>query len=161
MKKLLVLTILIPTLCFSQSAVESGFIDSLVEASFDKFPQARIAIAVIQQGKVTHLKGYGITSAKTKGKVDENTLFGIASNSKAFTAVALAILVDQGKLAWNDRVIAHIPEFKMYDAYVTENFTILDLLTHRSGLGLGAGDLMFFPGGADFTIEDVLRSFQF
>lgn len=161
MKNLLLLLLLIPTLCFSQAAAESGFIDSLVEASFDKFPQAGIAIAVIQQGEVTHLKGYGITSAKTKGKVDENTLFGIASNSKAFTAVALAILVDQGKLSWNDRVIAHIPEFKMYDAYVTEHFTILDLLTHRSGLGLGAGDLMFFPGGADFTIEDVLRSFQF
>ena len=93
--------------------------------------------------------------------MDENTLFGIASNSKAFTATALGILVDQGKLSWSDRVIDYIPEFKMYDPYVTQNFTIGDLLTHRSGLGLGAGDLMFFPGGSKFTIDDILRSFQF
>jgi CubicO group peptidase (beta-lactamase class C family) len=161
MKKLILLILLIPSLCFSQSVIESGFIDSLINASMDRFPQAGIAVAVIEQGNVKHLKGYGITSVKTKNKVDEHTLFCIASNSKAFTTTTLGILVDQGKLSWNDRVITHIPEFKMYDSYVTENFTILDLLTHRSGLGLGAGDLMFYPDGSNFTIEDVLRSFQF
>ena len=126
----------------------------------EKFPQAGIGIGVIENGKVTHLKGYGITSTKTGDNVDENTLFAIASNSKAFTTTALGILVDQGKLNWNDRVINYIPEFKMYDSYVTQNFTIVDLLTHRSGLGLGAGDLMFFPGGSNFTIDDVIASFQ-
>jgi len=73
----------------------------------------------------------------------------------------LALLVEEGKLAWTDRVIDHIPEFKMYNAYVTENFNIEDLLTHRSGLGLGIGDLMFFPDGSDFTIDDLLASFQY
>jgi CubicO group peptidase (beta-lactamase class C family) len=127
----------------------------------EKFPQAGIAIGVIEQGKVTHLKGYGVKSIENKKKVDENTLFAIASNSKAFTATALGILADQGKLSWNDRVVTYIPEFKMYDTYVTNNFTIIDLLTHRSGLGMGAGDLIFFPDGSEFTFSDLIESFQY
>ena len=71
------------------------------------------------------------------------------------------MLVDEGKLDWNDKVVDHLPEFKMYEPYVTENFNILDLLTHRSGLDLGAGDLMFFPDGADFKAIDVMKSFQY
>src|SRR6185436_10432292 len=106
-------------------------------------------------------KGYGVTSVQTKEKVDENTLFAIASNSKAFTTTALAMLVDEGKLKWQDKVVDHIPEFKMYDPYVTANFNIQDLLTHRSGLGLGAGDLMFFPDGSDHGINDIVSSFQY
>jgi CubicO group peptidase (beta-lactamase class C family) len=73
----------------------------------------------------------------------------------------LALLVEDGKIKWTDKVVDHIPEFKMYNAYVTENFNIQDLLTHRSGLGLGVGDLMFFPDGSDFTIDDLLSSFQY
>jgi CubicO group peptidase (beta-lactamase class C family) len=118
-------------------------------------------IAIVQDGKVIHSKGYGVTSVKTKDKVNENTRFAIASNSKAFTSAALAILVDEGKLKWSDKVVDHLAGFKMYDTYVTANFTIVDLLTHRSGLGLGAGDLMFFPDGGDFRMEDILQSFQY
>lgn len=146
---------------FAQTKVTSAFIDSIVQESMSTFPQAGIGVAVIQDGEVTHLKGYGIRSAETGEPVDENTLFAIASNSKAFTTTALAMLVDQGKLSWEDKVIDHIPEFRMYAPYVTANFTIVDLLTHRSGLGLGAGDLMFYPPGADFTVEDVIKSFQY
>lgn len=161
MNKIIFLLLVTPLLSFSQNKVSSAFIDSIVEVSMRKFPQAGIAIGVIQNGEVTHVKGYGIASANSKTLVDENTLFGIASNSKAFTATSLGILVDQGKIGWNDKVIDHIPEFKMYAPYVTANFTILDLLTHRSGLGLGAGDLMLFPDGSDFTIDDVIASFQY
>lgn len=93
--------------------------------------------------------------------MNEHTQFAIASNTKAFTTAALAILVEQGKIYWQDKVIDHIPEFKMYTSYVTENFNIEDLLTHRSGLGLGAGDLMFIPDGTNFTIEDILTAFQY
>lgn len=124
-------------------------------------PTAGVAVAVIKDNKIIHSKGYGVTSSKTQEKVNENTLFAIASNSKAFTTAALAMLVDEGKLNWLDKVVDYIPEFKMYDSYVTENFNIQDLLTHRSGLGLGAGDLMFFPDGSDFGIKDVLNSFQY
>jgi CubicO group peptidase (beta-lactamase class C family) len=135
-------------------------VDALAKECLQRFEVAGIAVGIVKDGKIIHTKGYGVKSVDTKEPVDENTNFGIASNSKAFTTAALSILVDEGKISWQDKVIDHIPEFKMYNAYITENFMIEDLLTHRSGLGLGIGDLMFFPDGADFTIDDVLSSFQ-
>lgn len=154
------LCLLIHQEAFSQ-AYSSSQIDSIVKKAMSINPTAGVAVVVIKDNKVIHSKGYGVTSSITKEKVNENTLFAIASNSKAFTTAALAMLVDQGKLNWLDKVVDYIPEFKMYDSYVTQNFNIQDLLTHRSGLGLGAGDLMFFPDGSDFDIKDVLNSFQY
>ena len=136
-------------------------IDSLVENALLKFKVAGASVAIVKDGKVIHQKGYGLASVTTKEKVNEYTNFQIASNTKAFTTAALSILEDEGKLKWTDKVKDHLPEFKMYNDYVTENFNIQDLLTHRSGLGLGAGDLMFFPDGSDFTMKDVLTSFQY
>ena len=135
-------------------------IDSLVALAQEHFTVAGFAIGVVKDGRVVHAKGYGVRSVTTGEPVDEHTNFAIASNSKAFTTTALALLVEEGRLSWDDPVRKHIPEFKMYDPYVTEHFTIRDLLTHRSGLGLGVGDLMFFPDGGDFTIDDLLASFQ-
>ena len=143
------------------SQVTSRDIDDIVVRAMDNFTVAGAAVAVVKDGKIVHQKGYGIQSIATKKKVTENTNFGIASNSKAFTTACLAILVEEGKMAWTDKVIHYIPEFKMYNDYVTQNFNIQDLLTHRSGLGLGIGDLMFFPDGSDFTIDDILGSFQY
>jgi len=145
---------------FSQQ-LSSSQIDTLVERTMRAFDVPGIAVAVIKDGKVIHSKGYGVRSLNTKEKVDENTLFGIASNSKAFTAAALGILIDEGKLKWDDKVRDYIPEFKLYSPYVTEEFTIRDLLTHRSGMGLGAGDLMFFPDSSDFTLKDILYNLRF
>lgn len=125
-----------------------------------KFKVAGASIAIVKDGKVIHSKGYGVADFNTQKPVNENTNFQIASNTKAFTTTALAILEEEGKLKWTDKVKDHIPEFKMYNDYVTQNFNIQDLLTHRSGLGLGVGDLMFFPDGSDFTISDVVTSFQ-
>jgi len=165
MKKTIFLLITILYLLIEQplfiQAYSSAQIDSIVEKAMSIGPNAGIAVAVVKDNKIVHLKGYGVTSTNSKEAVNENTLFAIASNSKAFTTAALAMLVDQGKLNWLDKVVDYIPEFKMYDSYVTENFNIQDLLTHRSGLGLGAGDLLFFPDGSDFNIKDVLNSFQY
>ncbi|MEG0927500.1 serine hydrolase [Chryseobacterium sp.] len=136
-------------------------VDALVNNAIEKFHVAGAAVAIVKDGKVIHKKGYGVKSIDTKSLIDEHTNFEIASNSKAFTTAALSILVDEGKLSWDDNVKKYIPEFKMYNDYVTENFTIEDLLCHRSGLGLGAGDLMMFPDGTDFTIKDVITSFQY
>lgn len=136
-------------------------IDSVVELTLKTFDVPGIAVAVVKDGKIIHAKGYGVRSLKTKEKVTENTLFGIASNSKAFTAAALGILQDEGKLTYDSKVRDFIPEFKMYDPYVTESFTIRDLLTHRSGLGLGAGDLMFWPDSSNFTKTDIIHNLQF
>src|SRR5450755_2084859 len=141
--------------------LSSKDIDNLVERSRKAFDVPGIAVAVIKDGQVIHSKGYGVRSLNSMQKMDENTLFGIASNSKAFTAAALGILVDEGKIKWDDKVRDYVPEFKLYSPYVSEEFTIRDLLTHRSGLGLGAGDLMFFPDSSDFVLKDIIYNLRF
>ena len=110
------------------SQISSPEIDKLVENALLKFNVAGTSVAIVKDDKIVHKKGYGVKSLETKLPVDENTNFGIASNSKAFTAVALALLVEDGKIKWEDKVIQHIPEFKMYNDYVTQNFNIQDLL---------------------------------
>ncbi|MEN8185976.1 MAG: serine hydrolase [Bacteroidota bacterium] len=152
-------TLLLNSTIFAQ--ISSNEVDRLVEDAMAKFNVVGVAVGIVKDGKIIHTKGYGVKSIDTNEKVNEHTNFAIASNSKAFTTTALALLVEEDKLSWQDKVKDHIPEFKMYNAYVTENFNIQDLLTHRSGLGLGVGDLMFFPDGADFTIKDVLSGFQY
>jgi len=90
-------------------------------------------------------KGYGVRKMGESARVDENTLFGIGSNTKAFTTAALATLLDEGKISWDDKVYERLRGFEMYDPYVSHEMTIGDLLTHRSGMGLGEGDLLFWP----------------
>ena len=141
--------------------LSSANIDTLINQAIREFKVAGVAIAIVKDGKIIHEKGYGLRSISSREPVDEHTNFQIASNSKAFTTAALSILIDEGKLSWKDKVRTYIPEFKMYNDYVTENFLVEDLLCHRSGLSLGAGDLMEFPDGSDFTIKDVLTNFQF
>jgi CubicO group peptidase (beta-lactamase class C family) len=162
MKKLISLALLM--LIFSAVRAQpltTKDIDKLVETTMTAFDVPGIAVAVIRDDKVIHMKGYGVRSIATGEKTDENTLFAIASNSKAFTAAALAILTDEGKLSWETRVIDIIPEFRLYNSYVTEDFNIKDLLTHRSGLGLGAGDLMLWPDSSSFTREDIIHNLRF
>ncbi|MGM0634557.1 MAG: serine hydrolase [Bacteroidota bacterium] len=162
LKSLLLLFLL---LSFSKNPVfsqtTSSQIDSIVDRAMHTFNVAGSAVAVVKDGKIIHQKGYGIQSIKTNKKASKKSIFGIGSNSKAFTTAALAILAEEGKLKWNDKVVQHIPEFKMYNDYVTNHFNIKDLVTHRSGLGLGAGDLMIFPDGTDFTIDDIITNFQY
>jgi CubicO group peptidase (beta-lactamase class C family) len=157
-----IITILIVVVVsqLSHAQIQSSHLDSLVNQALTTFKVAGAAVAIVKDGKIIHEKGYGVQSVETKAPVTPQTNFEIASNSKAFTSAALAILVDEGKLKWTDKVVQHIPEFKMYDAYTTANFTIADLLSHRSGMGLGAGDLMWWPNGSDFTINDMLSAFQ-
>lgn len=136
-------------------------IDSIANATLKAFEVPGIAVGIVKDGKLVHAKGYGVRSLKNNLPVDENTLFGIASNSKAFTAFALGMLVDEGKLNWDDKVTDIIPEFKLYDPYVTNSFTVRDLLSHRSGLGLGAGDLMFFPDENSFTRKEIIHNLRY
>ena len=153
------ITLIATTISFAQ--ITAPEVDLLVNRTLTAFNVPGIAVAIIKDGKVVLAKGYGVKSIATQEKVDANTLFGIASNSKAFTSAALAILVDEGKIKWDDKVITYLPNFKMYNDYVTQEFTIRDLLTHRSGLGLGAGDLMIWPDGSDFTAQDIIVNLQY
>jgi len=161
MKKLLFSAIALFATSFAIAQITEPQLDQLVEKTLTTFNVPGIAVAIIKDGKIVISKGYGVSNIKTKQKVDGNTLFGIASNSKAFTASALAILVDEGKIKWDDKVIKYLPEFRMYNDYVTNEFTIRDLLTHKSGLGLGAGDLMIWPDGHNFTPKDIVKNIHF
>lgn len=161
MKKIIVFLAGLFLFSFSQAQISGKQVDSLVQKSLKTFDVPGIAVAIIKDGKVILSKGYGVTSLNTNEKMNEHTRFGIASNSKAFTAAALGMLVDSGKIKWTTPVTDIIPEFKLYAPYVTENFMIADLLTHRSGLGLGAGDLMFWPGNPDFSKEDIIHNLRY
>ena len=131
-----------------------------VERVMKEFDVPGIAIAVVKDGKVLTTQGFGVRKRGEPAKVDGKTIFEIASNSKAFTAAALGMLVDQGKLSWDDPVIKHLPDFRMYDAYVTAEMTVRDLLTHRSGLGLGAGDLMWWPT-TTFSSDEIIHNLRY
>ena len=119
-----------------------------------------ISVAIVKDGKVEVARGYGVRRLGDPAPVDAHTLFGIASNTKAFTAAALAMLVDEKKIGWDDPVQKHLPGFQLYDPYVTRELTVRDLLCHRSGLGLGAGDLLFWPD-TGVTRAQVLAAARF
>ncbi len=136
-------------------------IDRLTKRVIKEFSVPGIAVAVVKDDSIIHLKGYGVRSIATHEKTDVNTLFAIASITKAFTVAALGILIDEGKLTWETKVIDIIPEFRLYNAYVTEDFNIKDLLSHRSGLGEGAGDLMSWPDSAIFTTSEIIHNLRY
>jgi CubicO group peptidase (beta-lactamase class C family) len=135
-------------------------LDTFAARVLKEFEVPGLGVAIVKDGKVVLAKGYGVRKLGDPTPVDENTLFGIASNTKAFTAAALAMLVDEGKITWDDPVTKHLPSFQLYDPYVTREMTIRDLLTHRSGLGLGAGDLLWWPP-TDYSREEIIRRFRF
>lgn len=161
MKKILLIVFISINFIHVKGQLTPTAIDSLVNATLAAFDVPGIAVGIIKDDKLIFAKGYGVRSLANKLPVDENTLFGIASNSKAFTSAALAMLADEGKLNWEDKVTDYIPGFMMYDPWVTREFTIRDLLTHRSGMGLGAGDLMFWPEGGDISKEEMIRNIRY
>lgn len=137
-------------------AFDPAAFDRHVERVRAQFEIPGIAVAIVKDGQVVLARGWGVRELGSPEPVDAHTLFAIASNTKAFTAAALSMLADEGKLTLDDRVVDHLPWFRMADPYVTAQIRIRDLLTHRSGLGLGAGDLLFWPG-SDYTTEEVVR----
>ncbi|WP_082453950.1 serine hydrolase [Sphingomonas sp. Leaf62] len=135
-------------------------IDAIVGNFMRSYQTPGVAIAVLRPNRPPLLRAYGVRTLGRPDKVDIHTRFGIASHSKAFTAAALALLVDDGKIGWDDPVVKHLPDFRMYDAAVTPMMTVRDLLVHRSGLPLGAGDLMFFPAGSHVA-ADALKALPY
>jgi CubicO group peptidase (beta-lactamase class C family) len=158
--KLAAIALLAGTTFSSGAQVDTNKIDDVIKASMARFDVPGMAVAIVENDKVIFAKGFGVTNLDTNKKVNKDTLFGIASNTKAFTTAALAKLVDEGKLSWDDRVIDHLPEFRLYDSYVTREMRIRDLLSHRSGLGLGQGDLMIWPS-TDKSVDEILAGLQY
>jgi CubicO group peptidase (beta-lactamase class C family) len=144
----------------AQSSAPPADLDAYVASSMKTFDVPGMAVAIVKDGKIVVAKGYGVRKLGDPAPVDEFTMFGIGSNTKAFTTAALATLVDEGKLSWDDPVYQRLPGFVMYDPYVSHEMTIRDLLTHRSGMGLGEGDLLFWPHST-YSREDVIYKLRF
>lgn len=136
-------------------------LDQIIEQALSEYHTPGMAVGITYKNEVILSKGYGIANLSTNKKVTSNTYFRLASTSKAFTAAAIGILVEQDKLNWNDKVIKYLPQFELYNPYVTHEFTILDLLTHRSGLPSGAGDSMIWPEPSGFSRSEVIQNLKF
>src|ERR1700719_2703216 len=135
-------------------------LDGYVARAMKTFEVPGLSVAIVKDGKTVLAKGYGVRKLGASTPVDENTLFGISSTTKAFTSAALASLVDAHQISWDDPVYQRLPGFQMYDPYVSREMTIRDLLTHRSGMGLGEGDLLFWPH-TTFTRDDIIYRLRF
>ncbi len=144
--------------CFSQQLPPG--LDNYVKKVMQSFDVPGVSIAIVKDGTVVLTKGYGVKEAGKNDPVDAHTLFCIASNSKAFTATALGMLAEEGKIHWDDPVINYLPWFRMSNPYVTTHMTIRDLLVHHSGLGLGASDLLQFPP-SDYSRREMTEKLRF
>jgi len=123
------------------------------------FETPGMAVAIVKDGDVLLSKGYGSLGVNNDRLVDANTLFAIGSISKSFTPVALAMLVDDGIIDWDDKVITYVPYFELYDPYVTTSFTIRDLLTHRSGLKSVSGGTLWYH--SDRSREEIIKGLKY
>jgi CubicO group peptidase (beta-lactamase class C family) len=135
-------------------------LDAIVARVLKTFDVPGIGLAIVKDNAVIVSKGYGVRKLGQPEKVDDQTLFGIASNTKAFTATALGLLVEEGKIKWDAPVVNYLPWFQLWDPYVTRELTVRDLLVHRSGLGLGAGDLLWWPPST-YNRKDVAERLRF
>src|SRR5690606_11535957 len=133
-----------------------GFYDRVVDDVMAHYDLPGLALGVIENGEVVYRGTRGETVAGSGEAVDTDTLFKIASNTKAMTAAVLARLVNAGKLRWDDPVVKHLPQFRMHDAWVTREIQVRDLLIHNAGLREGAGDPMLWPEPNHFTRDDIL-----
>jgi CubicO group peptidase (beta-lactamase class C family) len=142
-----------------QAAPPPGF-DAYVAQVLRTFSVPGVAVAIVKDGRVVLARGYGVRRLGDPTPVDAETRFGIASNTKLFTASSIAMLVEEGKLEWDAPVIRYLPSFAMYDPFVTRELTVRDLLVHRSGLGLGAGDLLWWPP-TTYDRKEIVRRLRY
>ena len=142
------------------AGLDEQAIDDIATRSLAAFDVPGMAVAVVRDGQPIFLKGYGLRDVGKNLPITTDTYFRIGSTSKAFTSAALALLVQEGKLDWDDKLTEHMPEFSLYDAAATEAFTVRDLLTHRSGLWSGAGDYMLWPAPSGFSRAEVIANLR-
>lgn len=149
---LILFILAISLLAQAQDAPLNGF-DDYVNKAMRDWEVPGLAVAIVKNDQVVFAKGYGIRKLGEAAPVTERTLFAIGSSSKAFTAASVAMLVDEGKVKWDDPAMRHLPGFEVFDPYVTRELTIRDLLCHRSGLQ--RGDFLWY--GSDYDRNEILR----
>ncbi|MGH1365586.1 MAG: serine hydrolase [Calditrichia bacterium] len=157
--KLLIVSLGLSTALYSQD-VELDSLDAYISRSMQEWQVPGVAVAIIHKDTLRFAKGFGIRAIGKKGDVNDHTLFAVASNSKAFTATLLGMLVDQGRLRWDDRVVDYLPDFQLYDSYVSREIRIADLLSHRGGLPVFGGDHLWI-GAPKNTREDIVRRMRY
>jgi len=145
----------------AREGISDAAVAELAARAMSEFDVPGMAIGIVKGEQVLLAKGYGVREIDRKEPINPRTLFKIASNSKAFTTAALAVLVDDGLISWDGLVIDYIPEFRMNDPWVTANFTVKDLLTHRSGLAPFVGDMLLWPEPNEFTVTDIIYALRF
>jgi CubicO group peptidase (beta-lactamase class C family) len=154
-----IILILLFTVSKSHPQPDIDSLTAYIENARIKFNVTGVSVGIIKDGKVLLLKGFGYRDAQEKTEVTGETIFGVASLTKAFTAASIAILVDQKKIKWEDKVIDHLPWFRLYDPYATNEMMVIDLLCHRSGLGTFDGDLLWY--GTNYSREEVVKRIRF
>ena len=159
MKKLFLPIIVLFTLgnlVFAQSNVE--VFDKYVDAARQEWNVPGLSIAVVQDGKVLLSKGYGTRELGKNEPVDADTLFGAMSTTKGMTAVTMGMLVDEGKVSWDDKVTKYLPDFRVADPYVTSEIRLRDLFTHNAGLGNADFLWSWTP---DLSAAEIVRRMQY
>ncbi len=139
----LAIFIALPALAQTEPDPLAG-LETYIEEAMQLWDVPGVAVAIVKDHEVVFAQGFGVRDLEKGGKVDADTLFAIGSNTKAFTATAIGLLVEDGKMSWDDPVLEYLPDFQMYDAEVTREITVRDLLCHRGGLGTFQGDLATF-----------------
>jgi CubicO group peptidase (beta-lactamase class C family) len=153
---LLAIVIAIPA--FAQVAQDPlDGLDAYIEEAMHRWEVPGVAVGIVKDHEVVFARGFGVRDLEKGEQVDADTLFAIGSNTKAFTATAIGLLVQEGSISWDDPVLDYMPEFQMYDPVVTRKITIRDLLCHRSGLGTFEGDLTWFRSTYDRS-EAIYRA---
>jgi CubicO group peptidase (beta-lactamase class C family) len=142
----------------SAQNIQVDSLDTFINQLIKDFDVPGLSIGIVKDNSVIYSKGFGTKKIKTDNAVNKNTLFAIGSITKSFTALSLGILVDEGKINWDDKVVNYLPYFEMYDPYVTANFTIRDLLTHRSGLKDVSGGTLWYH--SDLSRKDIIKNFK-
>ena len=150
------LALLLGVLLSSFARAAEPSIDAAFDDTMARYRLPGLAVGIIEHGEIVYLRTAGELVAGDGQKIDSQTLFKIASNTKAMTTATLARLVDAGKLQWNDPVVKHLPPFRMHDPWVGREMQVRDLLIHNSGLRAGAGDLMLWPEPNTFTRADII-----
>jgi len=159
-RRLASLLLLLALIVSTAASAQPPDLDAWVARTMQTFEVPGIGLTVVKDDRVVVAKGYGVRKLGEPAPVDARTLFGIASNTKAFTATALGLLVEEHKIEWDAPVIRYLPGFALSDPFVTRELTVRDLLVHRSGLGLGAGDLLWWPEST-YDRKEIARRLRF
>lgn len=150
--------VFIVALLFSQTILAQANlkeVDKYIQKASIDWEVPGMAVAIVKDGEIIFAKGFGVLEEGKNQKVNKNSLFAIASNTKAFVSASLAHLVWEKKISWDDKVVSFLPYFELYDSYTTNETTLKDILSHRTGLGTFSGDVIWYK--SEYSAEEVIK----